>query len=247
MVESAISEIFDGLPRQGPGSNKCTEKAFTMLSHFPVNVKILDIGCGTGMQTIHLARICDNCHITAVDVYQPYLDSLMEKAVDEGVADRISTVCASMDDLPFEDNEFDIIWCEGAIFIMGFEKGLDYWKHFLKEGGFMALTEAAWFTESSSEEIYQFWNECYSDIATIPQNENRIETAGYTIIDQFKLSSSAWWDDYYVPLEKRLDSIEDNFKDNAEAESIIEFSRKEIELFRQYSNEYGYVFFVLQK
>ncbi|WP_342304984.1 class I SAM-dependent methyltransferase [Methanolobus sp. ZRKC5] len=218
-----------------------------MLSPLPADVKILDIGCGAGMQTIHLAKICGNCHITAVDVYQPYLDSLMEKAVAEGVADRISTVCTSMEDLPFGANEFDIIWSEGAIFVMGFEKGLDYWKHFLKEGGFMALTEAAWFTESPSEEVFQFWNECYPDIATIPQNENRIEAAGYTIIDQFKVPASAWWDDYYVPLEKRLDSIEDKFKGNTEAESIIEFSRKEIELFRQYSNEYGYVFFVFQK
>lgn len=247
MVESAIFEIFDGLPRQGPGSNKCTEKAFSMLPSLPVDIKILDIGCGAGMQTIHLARICDNCHITAVDVYQPYLESLMEKAAFEGVADRISTVCASMDDLTFENNEFDIIWCEGAIFVMGFEKGLDYWKHFLKEGGFMALTEAAWFTDSPSEEVFKFWSEYYPDITTIPQNEDRIEAAGYSIINRFKLPASVWWDEFYIPLKKRLDSIEDKFKDNAEAESIIEFSRKEMELFKQYSNEYGYVFFVLQK
>ena len=143
MVESAIFEIFDGLPRQGPGNNGCTEKAFSMLSSLPADVQILDIGCGSGMQTIHLARICKNCHITAVDIYQPYLDNLMEKAAFEGVSDRISTVYASMDDLPFGDNEFDIIWSEGAIFVMGFEKGLVYWKRLLKDGGFMALTEAA--------------------------------------------------------------------------------------------------------
>ena len=111
MSEPAIFEIFEGLPRQGPGSNECTEKAFRSISSTP-GARILDIGCGVGMQTLHIAKICGNCHITATDIYQPYLDDLMQKAAVMGLADRISTVCASMDDLPFEDGDFDIIWSE---------------------------------------------------------------------------------------------------------------------------------------
>ncbi|MBP1908406.1 class I SAM-dependent methyltransferase [Methanolobus bombayensis] len=125
MEESTIFEIFDGLPRQGPCSNKCTEKAFRSIPYLPEGSKILDIGCGVGMQTIHLAEICGNCHITAVDVYQPYLDTLMENAKAKGVDDRITTVRSSMDKLPFETREFDLIWAEGSIFVMGFERGLE--------------------------------------------------------------------------------------------------------------------------
>ncbi len=247
MGESVIFEIFDGLPRQGPGSNRCTKKAFDLLQPLPPDVRILDIGCGAGMQTLHLASICENCHITATDIYQPYLDKLLEKAAEKGLSGRISTLCASMDDLPFEDGEFDTIWCEGAIFIIGFEKGLNYWKRFLKEGGFLALTEAAWFTDAPSEEALQFWQECYPAIKSIPEHEKVIKAAGYTIIGSFRLPASAWWDDYYVSLERRLDSIEGKFKGNADAESVIEFSRKEIEVFRKHSDEYGYVFFIMQK
>ncbi|WP_370574121.1 class I SAM-dependent methyltransferase [Methanomethylovorans sp.] len=247
MDESAIFEIFDGLPRQGPGSNKCTEKAFNMLQSLPSGARILDIGCGVGMQTLHLASICEDCHITATDIYQPYLDKLMKKAAEKGLSGRISTVCASMDDLPFKDDEFDVIWCEGAIFVIGFEKGLNYWKRFLKEGGFIALTEAAWFTDTPSEEAQQLWQEAYPDIKDIPETEKGIEAAGYTVIDRFRLPASAWWDDYYVHFEKRLDSMEAKFKGNADAGLVIEFSRKEIEVFRKHSDEYGYVFFIMQK
>jgi ubiquinone/menaquinone biosynthesis C-methylase UbiE len=247
MDESAIFEIFDGLPRQGPGSNKCTEKAFNLLQPLPSGASILDIGCGVGMQTLHLASICENCHITATDIYQPYLDKLLEKAAEKGFSGRISTLCASMDDLPLEDGEFDAIWCEGAIFVIGFEKGLNYWKRFLKEGGFLALTEAAWFTDTPSEEALQFWQECYPAMKSIPENEKVIKAAGYTIIGSFKLPASAWWDDYYVSLETRLDSIEGKFRGYKDAESVIDFSRKEIEIFRKYSDEYGYVFFIMQK
>ncbi|WP_232216828.1 class I SAM-dependent methyltransferase [Methanohalobium evestigatum] len=174
MDESAIFEIFNGLPRQGPSSNRCTEKAFRMIPSLPPEPRILDIGCGIGMQTIHLAGICKDCHITATDIYQPYLDKLMENAAEKGVANRIFTVRASMDDLPFEDDEFDLIWCEGSIFIIELEKGLNYWKRFLKGGGFIALTEAVWFTENPSEESLQLWQEAYPDIKTIPETKKAI-------------------------------------------------------------------------
>ncbi|MBN2109506.1 MAG: methyltransferase domain-containing protein [Methanosarcinaceae archaeon] len=247
MEGSFIFEIFDGLPRQGPGSNECTEKAFCMIPDLPPGARILDIGCGVGMQTIHLASICDSCQITATDIYQPYLDKLMEKSAEKGLDDKIFTVRASMDDLPFKEGEFDVIWCEGAIFVIGLEKGLDYWKSFLKEGGFMALTEATWFTDTLSEEALQLWQGSYPDIKTIHETEKLMEASGYRVISSFKLPASAWWDDYYDHFERMLSSAETKFKGNADAQMVIEFSRKEMEVFREHSDEYGYAFFVLQK
>jgi ubiquinone/menaquinone biosynthesis C-methylase UbiE len=247
MEDLAIFEIFSGLPRQGPGSDECTEKAFRSLPNFAAGARVLDIGCGGGMQTLHLARICENCQIIALDIYRPYLKQLMTKALKEEISDRIETVCASMEKLPLKDKKFDVIWAEGSIFVMGFGKGLEYWKGFLKDSGFMALTEAALFTDTPSEEVMNFWQDCYPDIKTIPENERIIEGAGYNIISKFKLPVSAWWDDFYAYLGKRLDEIEGKYRKNEEAKSVIDFSRTEIELFRKYPNEYGYVFFVLEK
>ena len=247
MDESVIFEIFDGLPRQGPGSNECTEKAFSMLPSLPSGAKILDIGCGVGMQTLHLAKICNDCHITASDIYQPFLDQLMKNAAEKETAKKISTVRASMDNLPFDDSEFDVIWCEGAIFVIGLEKGLNYWKRFLKENGFMALTEATWFTDNPSDEALQLWKESYPDIKSIPETEKAIESTGYKVISSFRLPASAWWDDYYNHFDKIFALAETKFKGNKDAEMVIEFSRKEMEVFRDHSDEYGYTFFVLQK
>jgi ubiquinone/menaquinone biosynthesis C-methylase UbiE len=245
-MESPIFEIFDGLPRQGPGSNECTEKAFNMLSSPPAGTKILDIGCGVGMQTIHLAKICNNCHVTATDIYQPFLDKLMENAAKEGIDDRITTVCASMDELPFEAGEFDVIWAEGSIFILGFEKGISYWKQFLKDGGYMAVTENTWFTDEPSQEVVEFWQEIYPGIMNIPDTEKVITAVGYDVIDNFKLPVSVWYE-FYNNLEKRVDEISDNYKGNTEAEMILEFNRKEIKLFRERPDEYGYAFYIFQK
>lgn len=60
MEDFLICRLFEGIPRQGPGDNEHTEKAFRMIPKFPENAKILDIGCGKGMQTIALAKPARN-------------------------------------------------------------------------------------------------------------------------------------------------------------------------------------------
>lgn len=97
-------------------------------------LKIADIGCGTRASTIFLAKALD-AHITAVDMLPEFLDELQSRANDHGVADRITTLSGSMDDLPFAAGEFDVIWSEGAVYNMGFEAGVSAWRRFLKPGG----------------------------------------------------------------------------------------------------------------
>lgn len=170
----------------------------------------------------------------------------MENAAKEGLDDRITTVCASMDDLPFEAEEFDVIWAEGSIFILGFEKGISYWKQFLKSGGCMAVTENTWFTDEPSPEAVEFWQEIYPGIMNIPDTEKVIKETGYDVIEHFKLPVSVWYE-FYANLEKRVDEISDNYKGNTEAEMILEFNRREIKLFRERPDEYGYAFYIFQK
>jgi len=74
-----VFTLHEGLPRQGPGSSECTRKAFSFLSGLPARPEILDIGCGAGMQTIELARLCPGCRITAVDIHQPFLARFIKR------------------------------------------------------------------------------------------------------------------------------------------------------------------------
>ena len=49
-----------------------------------------------------------------------------------------------MFNLKFEDGSFDIIWSEGAIFVIGFEKGLREWRRLLTPDGYVAVSELSW-------------------------------------------------------------------------------------------------------
>lgn len=238
-------EIHSGLPREGPGDNASTRKAFAALPTLPAEPFILDVACGPGMQTIQLANLC-KADIVAVDLHQEFLDELDRRAVEASVSDRVTTVNASMLELPFDEDSFDLIWCEGAVYIMGFEKGLIEWKPLLKKGGCLAVTNVSYLKDDAPEEVRKFWQAGYPEITTVDNFVKVVGSCGYKLLDQFTLPVSAWMDDYYTPMEKRLQSLRTKYTGNDEALKSINESQQEIDMYRKYSDYYGYVFYIMQ-
>jgi len=239
-------EIHKDLPREGPGNNEATKKAFSFLKELPPNPRILDIGCGPGMQTIQLTKMAD-CKIIALDTHQPFLDELNRRAKSEGVQDRIEIVNNSMFSMDFEDDFFDVIWSEGAIYIFGFEKGLKEWRRFLKRRGYFVVSEVSWLKQNPPEEIKGFWEKYYPSIKLIEKNIRIIKNLGYNFLHNFTIPESGWWEEYYIPLEKRIALLRKKYHGNIEAKKALDQELEEITFYKKYSEYYGYVFYIMQK
>ena len=239
-------ELYSDLPRQGPGDDASTLKTLSLVPYLPRSPRILDIGCGSGMQTLALARRTGGC-ITAVDIHQPYLDRLEQKAREAGLSEQISTLNCSMESLSFEDESFDLIWSEGAIYLMGFRDGLKSINRFLKPGGTAAVTDVAYLVPHPPPQVAAFWDEEYPAIDYYKNNLSAIKAAGYRFIDSFVLPESAWWENYYHPLAARCRAFRRKYENNPEAAAIAEMTEKEIALFREHAASYGYVFYIMQK
>ncbi|MCX7710848.1 MAG: class I SAM-dependent methyltransferase [Clostridia bacterium] len=238
-------EIHQDIPREGPGSNETTRKVFSMIHEFPEIPRILDVGCGPGMQTIELAKSTQG-DIIALDFHQPFLDVLNKNIQKERLTDKVKTVHGSMFDLPFEKESFNMIWSEGAIYIMGFEKGLKEWKKFLKRNGIIAVSEISWLKSTVPEEPLKFWQEAYPGIRSVNENLKIMDTCGYDTIGLYILPESDWWDGYYAPLTKRIERLQEKYKGNREAEKLLNDETKEIEIFKKYSSYYSYAFYIMQ-
>ena len=238
-------EIHKDIPREGPGDNESTRKAFSMLTDLPKRVNILDIGCGPGMQTIELAKLIDG-QIIALDAHEPFLKDLNSAAVKAGVSGKIETVIGTMFSLNYKEESFDLIWSEGAIFIIGFKEGLDYWKRYVKKGGYVVVSELSWISDNPPEEAVQFWHKDYPAMKSREENIKVIKDLGYKLIDDFVIPDSAWMDNYYLPVEKRVSMLKEIYKDDEEAQSQLEGNLLEIDMFRKYSEYYGYVFYIMQ-
>lgn len=233
--------------RQGPGSKASTLRALDLL---PIDkgqpMQIADIGCGTGASALTLAQHT-MAHITAVDLYPAFLQKLDERARSLGVSDRITTVEASMDTLPFSPSSFDVIWSEGAIYQMGFRKGLDDWSSFLKPHGYMAISEISWLTDERPAEIEAHWTNLYPEIGTIADKYQAISAAGYSPIGHFILPAADWLANYYRPMEERMEAFLDRHRHDADAQAIVAEEKHEIALYTKYQDYFSYGFYVMKK
>ncbi len=238
-------KIYEGLDREGPGNLAMTRCALDLCTGSPDKPAILELGCGTGGATLDLAELT-NGTIIATDVYQPFLNRLAEKAASQGLSDRVTTMKCDMADLAFEPESFDLIWCEGAAYIMGVDKALRYWKRFLKPGGCLALSDAVWLNSTPPEEVKAFWAEAYPAMRTPEENVRAGESFGYTSLGHFTIDGQCW-DAFYADVERRLNNIEGKYQGDHNGRSIIDTTRREIYLYQTHPDQYGYEFHVFKK
>lgn len=237
-------ELFDDLPRQAPGCAEATRKALRLLENLPAKPRVLDIGCGSGAQTRILARELD-ATILAIDNHRPVLDRLDQVARREALA--IEARELSMFDMPFDEASFDLLWGEGALFIIGLDRGLAEFRRFLAPGGHLAFTEMCWLESDPPAEVKAWLEEAYPDIQTLEGVRGVAEFHGYEEIGSFVLPDTAWLDEYYAPMLARLEDLKIRNAGIAEAEAVYARLEREVDMFWRYSRSYGYVFFVLRR
>ena len=237
-----IHDYFSNTERQGPGSPEITLKALSFIDGLTEIIKIADIGCGTGGQTIVLAQNTAS-EIIGVELCSDYVKQFNQNVQNHNLQDRVKCVVGNMKNLPFQEKELDLIWSEGAIYNIGFERGLNEWRKFLKHGGYIAVTENTWFTEERPAEIQDFWQKAYPEIDTISNKVAQMQKAGYLPIATFVMPETCWTD-YYSVMQETHESFLKKHKGNKSAEEFIAYQRYEAELFYKYKAYYGYVFYI---
>jgi ubiquinone/menaquinone biosynthesis C-methylase UbiE len=242
-----IIDLHRNSERQGPGSEKETLKALQLIdfSNNP-DLRILDLGCGSGGQTITLAQNI-NGQVTAVDLCSIFLDELHEKSEKLGLREKIETLQRSMQDLPFGKAAFDIIWSEGAIYNVGFENGIREWRDYLRIGGYLAVSEITWITNTRPREIEKFWTEQYSEIDLASRKIKIVEENGFTLSGYFYLSQDSWIKNYYKPMEARFPSFLERHNNAELAKDVVREHEREIELYQKYKDYFSYGFYVARR
>ncbi len=240
-------DLHVGAKRQGPGGDEETEKAVD-LANIDRNVplKIADIGCGTGSSTLTLARLL-NTQITAIDFLQNFLDVLKIRAESNGLGGKITPLCAAMEKLPFEDEEFDVIWSEGAIYNIGFNKGVADWRRYLKPGGLLIVSEITWTTNTRPPEIQHHWESEYPEIDTASAKIKVLEKNGYSPTGYFVLPEQCWLDNYYEPMRSTFQDFLDRNENSVEARALVKSELREIELYERYKAHYSYGVYIARR
>ena len=204
--------------------NKYTRKAFEFLPKLK-NPQILDIGCGTGVPTIELAKISDG-YIIGIDIDVTSLDLLQRKIKKMGLNNQVNIINDSILNMDFPKENFDIIWAEGSIFVIGFENSLKSWHRFLKPNGFLVIHD-----ENKDKT---------KKIGLITKN-------GYALIAQFELTDNLWWLEYYTPLERLIEKFRNKYPNDSLLNNELNKDQIEIDKCKSNSTVYSSFFVIMQK
>jgi ubiquinone/menaquinone biosynthesis C-methylase UbiE len=241
-----IWEYYLNLERQGPGSPEITLKALSFIDNLTDKSRIADIGCGTGGQTMTLAQNTV-CEIIGVDFSPEFISLFNQNAQSKNLQDRVKGVVGDMKNLTFQAEELDLIWSEGAIYNVGFERGLNEWRKLLKTGGYIAVSEASWFTDERPAEIQNFWQNAYPEIDTIPNKVAQMQKAGYIPVATFILPEHCWTEHYFAPQVPIQEAFLKKYTENKAAEEYVALERHEAVLYDKHKAYYGYVFYIGKK
>lgn len=235
--------VFEALPRQGPGSRACTAQALALCEGLPPEPDVVDLGCGSGAQTVDLAELTGGT-VVAVDAHAPFAAMLSARAAAHGLADRIRPVVADMLHSGLPDGCADLVWSEGALYNVGLDAAFALARRLLRPGGRLAFTDAVWRTDDPPPPVRELFAD-YPTMGTVQDVLDRLEQHGFEVLGHFPLPAAAWRDDFYTPMRARIAELRSGTPpSDLEAHEVLDACDAEIDLFDEHGETYGYEFFV---
>lgn len=252
-MEQFYLEAFEGMERLAPGSHGTTLLASKSISR-KKEVEMLEIACGVGTSSLAVAKACPLAKITAVDSSEENIKKAQEKAKELGMADRVTTLVMSYEEMDFSGKKFDVIWMEGSVYLFGFQKALKKLKEHLAPNGQIIVNDLCWIREHVPPECVNYWNENYPDIDFIRGRNKIAQSEGFSVVSSSVQPLGDWTENYYKPLLENLRSMRDKYaekkrgrgaKDAKSAMELVEKMGIEANMYSKYSACYSYVMFVL--
>lgn len=239
--------VFEPLPRQGPGNRASAARALALCRDLPEAPAIVDLGCGVGGPTLQLAELVPDGSIVAIDRHEPSIERLRSAVAARGLEQRVHAVVGDMARPELAPGSVDLVWSEGALYILGLRDALRVCRDLLRPGGYLAFTEAVWRKADPPPEVRAIFDEDCPDMGRAVDVVPVIRDGGFELGGHFTLPDEAWWDDFYTPMEARIAELRSEHAGDDEALGILDELAAEPETHRRCAAYYGYEFFVARR
>ena len=203
---------------------KYTRAAFLRLPHIE-KPRILDIGCGSGIPAIELAKL-SNGEVIGIDIDQSCIDEFNRKIKEEALSDRVKVLNLSLFEMNFPDDAFDVIWVEGYFRTIGFERALKQWRRLLKYNGYLVI---------------------HYPIKPVADSLSRLPQCGYRLEDTVLLPADAWWTEFYNPLEEKMVALTRKYANSPDALKLLKQHKREMTLVKKNPRDFSSAFYIMKK
>jgi ubiquinone/menaquinone biosynthesis C-methylase UbiE len=216
--------VLEEVEQVREGFLKYTRKAFLKLPRLE-NPRILDIGCGSGVPTIELAKVSGG-EVTGIDIDQSRIDEFNRKIKEEHLSDRVEALNIPLAEMKFPDETFDIVWSEGVVGNIGFETSLKEWRRLLKQDGYLVI---------------------HYQVSRVADVLPRIPQLGYRLTDIVMLPEDAWWTEFYKPIEEKMDILLHKYRNNTEALKLLKQYKDEMDMVKKNPSSFSCAFYIMKK
>lgn len=234
--KEAFFLLHRDLPREGPGSREDLAWAVKLVN-LPAGARILDAGCGPGADIEGLLAHSPNAHITAVEKHLPFTEAVKAQW---GEDPRVTAMAGDMRDA---EGPFDFIWCAGALYFLGIEKGLPLLGSKLAPGGAIAFSDLVYLVSKPDPELRIYLEGEVPLMRTQLELNEAIQNAEFISLGQRALPNSSW-EAYYAPMERRIDILRNGA--GTALTDILDEAETEVAMWRRYSHQFGYVLTVVR-
>ena len=148
-IEDVIE--ISGIEALHPGGFALTKRT-AELAELKPGIKVLDVSSGRGTQSIFYAQEF-GVDVIGLDISEEMIKTATEKAKNASVDNLVSFKLGDSQDLPFEDNSFDVVINECAVGIPDdSQKVLDEMVRVAKPGAVVVIHESTWRKNLSNAE-----------------------------------------------------------------------------------------------
>ncbi len=239
-------EVYESLPRQGPGNRSCVASALGLCHELPQFPAILDLGCGVGGQSVQLAELTSGS-IVAIDIHAPSIERLRASIAERRLSQRISAIVGDIASLKQPHESFDLVWSEGALYNIGLRNAIHVCHGLLRPGGYLAFTDAVWRKENPPAAVKASFDLDYPTMGWLDDVVATVTNSGFELVGHFTLPDEAWWNDFYTPMETRIAELRCKYANDVEVSAILDKLAEEPEMHRRHSDYYAYEFFVARR
>ncbi len=232
--DEAFLTVYSDLAREGPGMPADVAWAI-YVAGTPTDARIMDAGCGSGADTVTLAKERPQATIEAVEQIGQFVTAAQKRTASFG--DRVQVREGDMAQIT---GPYDLIWCAGALYFLGVTEGLRAWRNALTPNGCVAFSEAC-LLPNPSQNALDFWN-TYPQVTNAVGIRERVAKAGYRVIGE-RMVIGAPWEAYYSSMGTRVAALRPTAKGSLLA--ALDSAESEINRWRAAPSEIAYLLMVV--
>jgi ubiquinone/menaquinone biosynthesis C-methylase UbiE len=132
-----------------PGGKQSTQQVYRM-ADLNKHHYVLDIGCGVGATAIDMARKY-GCTVVASDIDPNMLEKAKQNVSQTNLTDKVEVTNADIQQMPFADNEFDMVIVEAVTMFVNRKKAVEESRRACKSGGKVIEHEFIWRKKPTTE------------------------------------------------------------------------------------------------